>query len=279
MTEISTPTASGKDATTENFPVARYIRIEHQGAVAAYYLFARTADDIGDDPLMEANEKIARLEKLGEDLTKESETTIDCCRFLKQTLKEKNIPAAHALDLLTAFKRDALKNRYADFGELLDYCRYSAAPVGRFLLDLHGEDRATWQAGDVLCSALQILNHIQDCADDYRTLDRVYLPLDLLTRHATNPDALAAPACTPDLRAALTDLLNQTAPLIRQARTLPAQIKDPMLRFNVSVIVAVAEKLDALLRKNDPLCEDVKLSKAAKLAAALTGAWRWITKR
>ena len=74
------------------------------------------------------------------------------------------------------------KLRYANWNELLDYCRYSAMPVGRFVLDVHGESRDTWPANDALCAALQIINHLQDCAKDYRQLDRVYLPMDLLER-------------------------------------------------------------------------------------------------
>ena len=83
------------------------------------------------------------------------------------------------LDLLEAFRRDVTKLRYADWDELMDYCRYSATPVGRFVLDVHGESAPTWPANDALCAALQVINHLQDCAKDYREIDRVYLPLDV----------------------------------------------------------------------------------------------------
>ena len=86
----------------------------------------------------------------------------------------------HARDLLTAFRMDVIKRRYRDWDDLMNYCRYSAMPVGRFVLDVHGEPRSTWPANDALCAALQIINHLQDCGKDYRDLDRVYLPLDLL---------------------------------------------------------------------------------------------------
>ena len=84
--------------------------------------------------------------------------------------------AEHAAALLVAFRLDASKTRYADWDELMGYCRYSAAPVGRFLLDLFGEDRALWPRSDALCAALQVLNHVQDCGRDSRALDRLYLP-------------------------------------------------------------------------------------------------------
>lgn len=274
MNQIEAP--SGKNETTENFPVARFIRTDLRAHVAAYYVFARAADDISDDPLMESREKVRRLDLMGECLTNNGDDSIQSCLLLKQSLKETNLDPAHALDLLTAFKRDTHKLRYHSFDELLDYCRYSANPVGRYLLDLHKEDRATWEAGDALCTALQILNHIQDCADDYRELDRVYIPLDLMARHHIDPTNLSAERADENLRRALHELLDLTRPLIAKARTLPPQIKDPTLRFNTSVIVAVAETLETLLRRRDPLSESVKLTKAQKLAAILKGALRWV---
>ena len=87
-----------------------------------------------------------------------------------------------------AFRRDVTKLRYADWGELMDYCRYSAMPVGRYVLDVHGETRATWPLTDALCAALQIINHLQDCAKDYRALDRVYLPLDTMAAQGATPE-------------------------------------------------------------------------------------------
>ena len=75
---------------------------------------------------------------------------------------------------------DVTKLRYRDWDDLIGYCSYSAMPVGRFVLDVHGESRATWPANDALCAALQIINHLQDCGRDYRNLDRVYIPLDAL---------------------------------------------------------------------------------------------------
>ena len=86
------------------------------------------------------------------------------------------VTSAHCHELLAAFRQDATKTRYADWGELMGYCRLSASPVGRYLLDLHGKSRDTWPASDALCDALQVINHLQDCADDHRQLDRVYIP-------------------------------------------------------------------------------------------------------
>ena len=95
-------------------------------------------------------------------------------------LEERGLAPTHALDLLKAFRADVTKRRYGEWDELMHYCRYSAMPVGRFVLDLHGEDRSTWAYSDPLCAALQVINHLQDCAKDYRALERVYLPLDMI---------------------------------------------------------------------------------------------------
>ena len=80
------------------------------------------------------------------------------------------------------------KLRYRDWDDLIDYCRYSAMPVGRFVLDVHGESRDTWPANDALCAALQVINHLQDCAKDYRELNRVYIPEDALLAGAGSVD-------------------------------------------------------------------------------------------
>ena len=130
---------SGKDRGDENFPVgsvliAKKLR-EH---VHAYYAFARNADDIADSSLLSPADKIGRLDLMEAVLTGGPEEGAPSARRLRDSFAISGVPDIHARELLIAFRRDALKNRYANWAELLDYCRYSAAPVGRFLLDLHG---------------------------------------------------------------------------------------------------------------------------------------------
>ena len=109
---------------------------------------------------------------------------------MRIALKEKGLSSRHALDLVAAFRLDVTKLRYANWAELIDYCRLSAMPVGRFVLDVHGESQSTWRGSDPLCAALQIINHLQDCAADYRNLDRVYLPQDTLDAHGATVEML-----------------------------------------------------------------------------------------
>ena len=132
---------------------------------------------------------------------------------LRLALGERGLKPTHALDLLDAFRLDVRKSRYADWAELMDYCPLSAAPVGRFVLDVHGEDQTTWPASDAFCSALQVINHLQDCAKDYRRLDRVYLPLDILAAHGASVDMLDAPAAAPALRGAIAEIARRAGVL------------------------------------------------------------------
>ncbi len=181
---------------------------------------------------------------------------------LRGALKNRDLSPEHGLDLLEAFRRDVTKTRYADWDELMDYCRYSASPVGRFVLDVHGEDRALWPANDALCNALQVINHLQDCAEDYRDLDRVYHP-DRRSgaRLASGVDALAASLASPALRGVIADLARQTQGLLDRSRPFASGIKDGRLAYEVAFIQRLAEDLTARLLVRDPLCERVRHSK------------------
>ena len=167
----------------ENFPVASFLIAPRLRApILSFYLFARAADDIADHPSLSERDKFARLDSLEQTLLGKSDRA-KVALSLRSVLMDRGLTPTHALDLLTAFRADVSKHRYADWDELMHYCRYSAMPVGRFVLDLHGEDRSVcsvWTYSDALCSALQVINHLQDCAKDYRALDRVYLPLDAM---------------------------------------------------------------------------------------------------
>ena len=174
-------TWSGKDRGDENFPVGSLlIRRDLREHVHAFYAFARNADDIADSPVCRAEDKIARLDAMEDVLLGRSDNGSPSALRLRASLAETGVTPRHSTDLLIAFRRDATKLRYANWDELFDYCRYSAMPVGRHVLDLHGEERATYAPSDALCTSLQVLNHLQDCAKDLAELDRCYLPEDLL---------------------------------------------------------------------------------------------------
>lgn len=267
---IETP--SGKNEKTENFPVANLVEKRFQKHVEAFYIFARAADDISDNPTLSAEDKVSRLDKFGSALLDDTDASVQSVIPLRNSLKETGVTPTHALDLLTAFKRDATKLRYNYWEELLDYCRYSASPVGRYLLDLHGEDKTSWPANDALCTVLQIINHLQDCGDDYKEMDRVYIPLDTLNKYGSQVSELSALAASQELRLCFDEVLEKMAPMMALALTFPAQVKNTRLRIDTAVINNVALKLISILGQRDPLSQDVKLNKRQKLSALAKGA-------
>jgi len=166
---------------------------------------------------------------------------------------------------------DVTKLRYRDWDDLMNYCSYSAMPVGRFVLDVHSEDRATWPGNDALCAALQIINHLQDCKKDYRDLDRVYVPGDALAAAGATVEDLGKTASTPALRLCLQGLVARTSKLLEQSAAFSASIRDARLAFEVAVIQALACRLVAMLRTRDPLSERVHLTKPGVAAVGLVG--------
>jgi hydroxysqualene synthase len=265
-------TPSGKGKGDENFPVGSFlIRKDSRPHVHAFYRFARNADDIADNPLLAADDKVRRLDRMGEILEGAPGDDSPAASAMRLSLAQTGTTAQHCHDVLRAFRLDATKLRYRDWNDLMEYCRYSASPVGRQLLDLHGESRDTWPASDALCSALQVLNHLQDCGDDYRNLDRVYLPLDLLGEHGMAVEDLAMPAAKPGLRQVIDRLLDSTDRLIVQAAELPGGVAARGLRWESATIVALARRLSARLRRGDPLATRVALSKGDFATALVTG--------
>lgn len=262
-------TGSGKSHRDENFPVASILAPRYRAPVMCFYNFVRAADDISDHPTLRGDEKLALLDRLDNALTGVGPDEEVATR-LRLICAERGLDVQHARDMLVAFRRDVTKLRYDNWDELIDYCRYSAMPVGRFVCDVHGENAArTWPANDALCAALQVINHLQDCAKDYRSLNRVYLTQDALAAHGATVEMLAAARAPEPLRATIRDLNEKTARLLDQSRPFADLIDDTRLAMNVGAIQALAEELVARLRVADPLSEKVH---AGKLGFALTGA-------
>ncbi len=264
--------SSGKGHADENFPVASaLIAARHRPVVLAFYRVARMSDDIADHPGLSAAEKLDRLEAIEASLTGEG-TAAPAAVALRAVLARRGITDRHMRDLLVAFRRDAVKTRYASWDELMDYCRYSAAPVGRFMLDVHGESPATWPASDALCAALQVINHLQDCGKDYRDLDRVYLPLEDLAREGLDTRALGEAKASPALLRVIAALAERTGDLLAAARPLDAGVRDTRLALEIGVIHALAVSLERRLRIRDPLSQRTQHGKIEAVGVALMGA-------
>lgn len=259
-----TSLASGKGHRDENFPVASMlVRAEHRAPIMAFYRFARVADDIADHAEASATEKLKRLDVMRQGLSGGGDSAEALA--LREVMTTHRLDSTHAHELLDAFVQDVTVSRYEDWDALIGYCRKSAMPVGRYVLDVHGEDRALWPANDALCAALQVVNHLQDCGKDFRALGRVYLPRDVLP----DPAGLAAERASAEIRTAITALAQRTATLLATSAPFAWKIRDRRLGAEVAIIQRLAEDLNGRLLTRDPLADRVhhRPREAAMLAA------------
>jgi squalene synthase HpnC len=244
---------SGKSHGDENFPVASLLLApEHRKPILAFYHFARAADDVADHPSLAPPDKLALLDGLEAGLdgaTSPDKETVE----LRAALAQRGLCDGHARALLQAFRQDATVTRYHSWLELMDYCACSAMPVGRFVLDVHAQPRAARSASDAICAALQIINHLQDCGQDYRQLDRVYIPIDMLARDGACVDDLGAARATEALRRTIGNLAERAEQLLDTGESLATRITDPRLAREIAVIVALARSNVARLKVEDPL--------------------------
>lgn len=180
----------------ENFPVASWLLPKRlRQPLEAIYRFARTADDFADEGDAPASERLRQLAtyQAGLDRIERGETPNDpVFGPLAAAIRDHGLPLEPFRDLLSAFAQDVEKTRYASFGELMDYCRRSANPVGRLVLHLYGDHDPRDQAyADAICTSLQLINFLQDIAADYAKA-RIYLPQDELAAHRVSEAQIAA---------------------------------------------------------------------------------------
>ncbi len=264
-------TWSGKDRQHENFPVGSLvIAPRFRAPMHCFYSFARNADDIADSPSLSPQDKIDRLDVMEDVLLGRRAEGSPSALALRSSLAQTGVDPVHAVELLRAFRQDAIKPRYATIDELYDYCRYSAVPVGRYVLELHGEGHEAWSSSDALCTSLQILNHLQDCGKDLAQLDRCYLPQAWLDHFGTSVNDLRLPAETPGMRRVFVTLLDRIDRLNHAAAELPDVVRNRRLRLETAIIHGLAKRLARRLVSNDPLAARVKLTKSDAVLAILT---------
>ena len=266
-------TPSGKGAKDENFPVGSMLlpRVLRPH-VAVFYAFARAIDDVADNPELSPDEKIERLDGFDQALMGlNDDTAFEKAHIVRSSLIYTGVPIQHCRDLISAFKQDAVKLRYDDWDDLMDYCDRSAAPVGRYLLDLHGVSNDLYPASDALCNALQVINHLQDCQDDFREMNRVYLPQDWMIQAGVDVSDLDQPFTGRGLRRVLNQCLSETSELLALARQLPGPMSSRRLAMESAAIVRIAERLVYELRRRDPLAERVALTKPQYLMCCVLG--------
>lgn len=269
-----------KDARSENFPVASRLLPRHlRPHVLSFYTFVRLADDIADDPDLEAESKLAYLDALERALTsgQAKHAYLKPALDLRASLQATGVSDRHARQVLRAFRRDSVGARCHTWSDLLLYCRFSANPVGRYLLELHGEGPEGGPAADALCSALQVLNHLQDVREDWTALGRCYVPLAWFDEAGVSVERLVEGESDAKLRGIFDRLLDHTDRLLERAAALPGMIRHRGLRMEAAVILSVAESLAYRLRVRDPMKKRVELAAHQKMYALARGIARGIT--
>ena len=281
MIDFELEISSEKNISYENFPVGSWLLPRAlRPHIITFYNFARAADDIADTASIDPDEKNRQLDQFIEGITKTNpEYTLPLKPLqMAKSLEETNVSKEYCLDLLTAFKQDVTKNRYHNWQELIDYCRLSAAPVGRYMIDLHGGFRDgtpnNYKASDALCAALQILNHLQDFREDFELLNRVYLPTDMMKTHNVTLEHLNADKTSSALRGCLDDMLDSIDILISEAKGFPSQLNNLRLGMESQIIINIAIELSKKLCKSDPIVATVKLSKFTYIRCFILGGVR-----
>lgn len=266
-------TPSGKGPKDENFPVgSMLLPLVLRPHVAVFYAFARAIDDVADNPELSPDEKIERLDGFDQALMGlNDDAAFEKAHFVRSSLIYNGVPIQHCRDLISAFKQDAVKFRYDNWDDLMDYCDRSAAPVGRYLLDLHGVSKDLYPASDALCNALQVINHLQDCQDDFREMNRIYLPQDWMVQAGVDISDLDQPFTGRGLRRVLNQCLSETSELLALARQLPGPMSSRRLAMESAAIIRIAERLVYELRRRDPLAKRVALTTPQYLMCCVLG--------
>ncbi len=259
----------------ENFYIASFFMPKDKAVlVHQAYDFARVCDDIADSPVLATLDKRGRLEGFKRALMGEEEDPDYQRGFaLRQTLLEHSISLDYMLGLMDAFLMDVDKSRYQTWAELQHYCHLSAAMVGRMMLDVFGEHKSLYPLSDAICYALQMLNHLTDMKKDLHDLDRCYLPADLMHAHHVSMDDISAQDLSPNLRACLDEALGRVQDYLTVGSGLAQEVEDPRLAIEVSALITVLTKWHGLLIKNDPLAQEIALSKGEKMWHFMKGAW------
>jgi len=257
----------------ENKPVASWLLPEmHRDDILALYRFVRGANDIAEAPLLKNDEKRHKLEHLRYTLQKGGDIPLWAEEYADMLAAGK-LSAAHGDELISALLQDTVKSRYQSIEETMDYCHRASGSVGRAMLQICEEEDADLGACDALCSALQLLNIIQDCSKDFLVLDRVYIPLSWMQQADVPVRMLGQAHVNPPLRSVFDRLLDVVDSLLMEAGRLPDTIQDKSLRREAGWSTARAEALSLSLRIRDPLSERVELG-VLQNAFCLLRAWK-----
>lgn len=237
----------------ENFPVVSFLIPEALKKHAAIiYWFARTADDIADEGNLSSEERLNKLNLFEEDFKKalKGEYKSDYERALHQTITEKELSTEHFSDLIKAFRQDVTKTEYENYQEVLDYCRYSANPVGSLILELHGiRNDDAYIYSDRICTALQITNFLQDVKTDFEK-GRIYLPKDELARAGITKSMFGGNEINLNFKRLIEFNINRTQLLFDEGRKLLKFLKG-RLKYEIKWTILGGEEILKKIREND----------------------------
>lgn len=252
----------------ENFPVASLLLpAQLRGPISVIYAFARTADDFADEGGVPDGQRLSMLDSFArqlDTLSGHGQAAPDPIFIaLDDVVKRHRLSIGYFYDLLTAFRLDVTKKRYADIDELTDYCRHSAIPVGRLVLELCGQSNPrNIDESDQVCTALQLINFLQDIEQDYRENNRIYLPQDEMTRFGVSDADIAQRRNSPALKALIDFQIGRAGAWLRSGMPLGARLPGRIgleIRCTISgglhVLEALTKQTDVFsrprLRKRD----------------------------
>ena len=256
---------SGKSYSDENFPVASFLMTKKmRKIVRVFYFFARMADDIADHHTLRSNQKKKILFFFDKAIAKNEKTNNPILNNMIKRFKELPSGKKYSRNLLKAFMMDASNKKYKIWEDLLFYCKFSANPVGRFVIDAVNEKqniKKIYEASDNLCTALQIINHVQDCQKDFKELKRVYIPYSLFKKYSLNRSILNQKKSTENFKRLKMEIIDNVLKLLKGTEIGLYQIQSWRLRKETLIILNIAKRLCNLLKRNDPLKKKIKLSR------------------
>lgn len=247
----------------ENVPVASILLPKIQRKLLLiFYDYVRGLDNLADDASQTPPMRLQALSQVAHQPPAWAQPYFAACQ-------RGDLRSEYGQQMMQAFEQDQLQNRYENWETLLGYCSLSAAPYGRCLLAIFAEDAADFTACDALCQWLQILNHLQDIGEDYRSLNRIYLPDDLMQKHGVSEAMLGQNSSAPPLRGLLDEILQRCEPLRQAAQHLPSSLRSRRLRIQARWVLRLAGALHQQLAQQDPLVMRVKPNKWQQFSALI----------
>ena len=241
---------SGKSYSDENFPVASFLMTKKiRSIVRIFYFFARMAADIADHQKLSSNQKKNILLFFDNAISKSKKTNNKVLDKMIARFKELPSGKKYSRNLLKAFMMDASNKKYKNWNDLLYYCKFSANPVGRFVIDAVNERKnieKIYEASDSLCTALQIINHIQDCKKDSKDLNRVYIPESFFKKYSLDKKILRKSKSIENFERLKIEIVDNVLVSLRKTKLGLREIQSWRLRKETLIILNIAKRLSLI---------------------------------